>query len=438
MARHVDWAALEEGILSLYRCPDSEAVLRQVEEAAGKALAATAVRVYLYDDEWRDLYVPAGPDTEPLRFPLGEGAAGVAAEGRTWYALNKPAEDPVFQPAVDLEAPCLLAVPAIDGADALVGVLELGLADKPADETIEAALQLGRHFGNAHVLCRARGEESMFSRGLALSYGTAIDSMQIGRSDHSQRVARYAQALGKAAGLVEGRLKVLEVAAFLHDVGKVFLAGRPSSDEPPPAYLHVILAEAFLGMIEPPEQYAELTRMVSEHHECWDGNGFPKGLAGEATLLESRVLAMANDFDCLQHGWLLPNRRATAQEAAEFMASQAGKRYDPNLVRIFLATNMQAMDLRAHARYRYSTPVEVENLTHPEMERFEGQAADISEGGLLIEAARGQDIGDLLRLFIYLPSGEPLEAIVRVVRSSARPDGRYDIGVHYIWHAAQT
>lgn len=437
MARTPDWAALENGILSLYRCLHSEETLREVSRVAREALGAGETRVYLYDEEWQDLYVPAGPEVEPLRFPLGEGAAGVSAENATWYVVDRPDKDPVYQPAVDLEGGWILAVPAVDGNDALTGVLEMAFPSQQSKEFIQAGLQLGHHLGNAFVVTRRQEETESFCRGLALSYGTAVDALQISRSDHSQRVARYAVALAKAMKLPAGRVCLVEIAAFLHDVGRVFLAGGPAPDEPPPAYLHVILAEAFLGMIEPPEQFADLSRIVSEHHEHWDGTGHPKGLKGGNTLVESRILLAATDFDSLLHGWLVPGRKLTEEEALAFVRGESGKRYDPEVIKAFVEHKVYEMNLRAHERYRYSTPVEVENLSRPDQDRFEGEAVDISEGGLLIESDRPQEVGDLLRLFIYLPSGEPLEAIVRVVRTTARAESGFDIGVHYIWHASQ-
>lgn len=433
-----DWATLEDGVLSLYRCDDSEAAILQIARTARDALHAHSARVYLYDEEWKDLYVPAGPDTEPLRFPVGEGAAGVAAEGRTWYVVENRENDTVYQQAVDLDENWVLAVPALDASETMVGVLEVGFAREQGQEVVEAALSLARHLGNAYLVAKGREENKRFSRGLAISYGTAVDSLQIAHSDHSQRVARLAVALAKEKGLPAERVDMLELAAFLHDVGKAFLAGaKTPDDEPPPAYLHVILAEAFLGMLEPPERFADLTRVVDEHHEYWNGSGYPKGLTGKETLLESRVLCLSNDFDGLIHGWLVPGRKMETDEAVAFLRQERGKRYEADLVDRFVSSETYRLRLRAHERYRYTTPVEVENLSRPDIDRFEGQAADISEGGLLIEADRQQEVGDLLRLFIYLPSGEPLEAIVRVVRAGTRDDGRWDIGVNYIWHASQ-
>jgi len=74
---------------------------------------------------------------------------------------------------------------------------------------------------------------------------------------------------------------------------------------------------------------------VRSHHERFDGKGFPDGLAGEAIPLEARILAVANDYDGLQHG-VISQRRLSMSEALQCVQDQAGQRYDPWVVNALL------------------------------------------------------------------------------------------------------
>jgi hypothetical protein len=395
--------------------------------------------VYLFDAEWDDLYVPVGAGRDPLRFPAGDGIAGWVAEKQGLYICKDCSKDPLFHPGIDInEEGALVAVPLVAAEGKFVGVLELSFAETPTDEGVEAAVFLGRHAGNAYIEAEAHAAERSLSLSLAKSFGTAVDALDPQTSDHSQRVARYAVSLAKAMKLHQDRVRMLEIAANLHDVGKTLLSSRSLDGKPQeaPKYLHIVLSEAFLRMVEFPPEMEDAPRVVKEHHEYYDGSGFPGGLKKEETLLESRILTVVNDFDAFRQGWLVPGKKASPQEALEYLKGQAGKLYDPHVMKTFEEAGIHKMDLRSHGRYEYRTPIEIENLTKPDEMRFAGTAEDISEGGILIDSEKGAGIGDLLRMFIYLPSGEPLEAIVRVARAT-QEKGRYRLGVHYIWHASE-
>ncbi|MBN1807949.1 MAG: PilZ domain-containing protein [Planctomycetes bacterium] len=434
-----DWSAIEDAVLGFYQVTDTERLVQKVKEVVLEATDGVGAAVYLFDADWDDLYIPAAPGREPVRFPAGDGIAGWVAKKQGLYVCKDIDRDPLYQEGIDIgDDAAVVAAPLVAAAGAFVGVLEVSYQEQPPENVIEAVMFIARHGGNAYISAEAHAAETNFSRSIARSYGTAVDALDPQTSDHSQRVARYAAELGKAMGLPHDRIRVLEMSAYLHDVGKTLLSSRSLDGKPQeaPKYLHLVLSEAFLMMVEFPPGLADIPRVVKEHHEYWDGSGVPDGLAGDAALQESRILCVVNDFDALRQGWLIEGQKATLEEAVEYIKNEADGLYDPEAVEAFLDSAVHEMDLRSHNRYEYRTPIEIENLSNTEQDRFSGVAADISEGGLLIESKGTAAVGDLLRIFIYLPSGEPLEAIVRVARSTG--DGeKHMIGVHYIWHAAQ-
>jgi len=81
--------------------------------------------------------------------------------------------------------------------------------------------------------------------------------------------------------------------------------------------------------------FSHLARAVLEHHERWDGSGYPKGLAERDICLEARILAVADCYDAMTQG--RPYRKEMSQaEAVAELKCQAGKQYDPMVVRIFV------------------------------------------------------------------------------------------------------
>jgi putative two-component system response regulator len=137
----------------------------------------------------------------------------------------------------------------------------------------------------------------------------------------------------------EGELSRLEIAAFLHDIGKI---GVPESilDKPgrlDPGELDSIRRHPAVGagIVADVPSYSEVRAAIQAHHECWDGSGYPEGLAGEDIPIAGRIIALADVWDAITSE--RPYRKAMRHdEARAFIADRAGSLFDPRLVRIFL------------------------------------------------------------------------------------------------------
>ncbi len=156
---------------------------------------------------------------------------------------------------------------------------------------------------------------------------------------HSRRVADYARRIGVQMRLPAGDMQDLFFAALLHDIGKIGypdeLLTKPlntlTTHERKEVAKHPAKSEALLmGM----EQLRGTARLIRHHHERWDGTGFPDGLVGVAIPVGARILAVANEYDGAQTGMLL-GKRATPEEALQFLHSGRAKRYDPDVLDAF-------------------------------------------------------------------------------------------------------
>jgi hypothetical protein len=162
-------------------------------------------------------------------------------------------------------------------------------------------------------------------RGLA----AAAELSRPEREGHAERVAAHALALGRALGLAPDELRQLSYCALLHDVGKIGIAPGVADDSPE-MRRHPILASRVLSRADPPPA---VVQGVEQHHERWDGHGYPYGLRGPAIHLFGRVVAIADAFDRL--GGPTPGSPA-ATEALRHLERGAGLLYDPGLVAVFV------------------------------------------------------------------------------------------------------
>lgn len=158
---------------------------------------------------------------------------------------------------------------------------------------------------------------------------------------HTKRVASIAVAIGRSMGMDHHTLELLRWSSPLHDVGKIGIPdnvllkpGRLTDSEMEIMKSHTTIgARILMGGQSPLMQMAETIAL--SHHERWDGQGYPRRLAGDQIPLEARLVAVADVFDALTHA--RPYRGAWSVEATRAEIERGGgTHFDPDIARRFL------------------------------------------------------------------------------------------------------
>lgn len=179
---------------------------------------------------------------------------------------------------------------------------------------------------------------------LLLELVTALGRHDRATFRHSERVQGYSALIGRELGLSSDDVARLGWAALLHDVGKltvpVDVLNKPA--RPDPAEWAAISGHAAAGG----ELAAPLARWlgpwaaaIDEHHERWDGAGYPRGLAGEQISLAARIVAVADAYDVITSARAYKSALPADAARAE-LARCAGEQFDPAVVRAFLAVGL--------------------------------------------------------------------------------------------------
>ena len=153
---------------------------------------------------------------------------------------------------------------------------------------------------------------------------------------HQQRVAMLASAIAREMGLPEERVVGIQLAALIHDIGKIYVPadilakpGKLTEIEFDMIKTHPELGYNTLKILEFPWPIAEIIR---QHHERLDGSGYPHGLKGDEILLEARIIGVADVIEAMASH--RPYRPALGIEAAlEEITRNSGKLYDPEVVK---------------------------------------------------------------------------------------------------------
>ena len=181
---------------------------------------------------------------------------------------------------------------------------------------------------------RNRAQELRRSyKATVLALANAVEARDAYTGRHAQRVAAYGLRIAHAAGVdVDPQV---EFGFLLHDIGKVAVPDAILFKPGP------LTAEERTLMVKHPEIGSEILRhidflddakaVVLHHHERWDGDGYPHGLAGEAIPLQARVFAVADTLDALTTD--RPYRRAVGlADARNEIRAGAGTQFDPAIV----------------------------------------------------------------------------------------------------------
>jgi putative two-component system response regulator len=166
----------------------------------------------------------------------------------------------------------------------------------------------------------------------------AIDAKDPYTRGHSDRVRRMSLQIATSLGFTEERVEILEYGALLHDIGKIGIKDEIlcKPEALTPEEYHIIQEHPLIGVkiVEGIEFFKDKIPMIRNHHEHFDGHGYPDGLVGEGIPLEARIIAVPDAFDAMAS--LRPHRKDMSLEAILFeMERHKGKQFDPNILEIF-------------------------------------------------------------------------------------------------------
>ena len=235
--------------------------------------------------------------------------------------------------------------PTSNGSQNLIylkGYMPSGNLDRDLVQIFSSNLAVA--FDNIHL----NREVIATQREVIYTLGEAVDMRSKETANHVKRVGEYSALLAGLLGLDESEVNLIRAASPLHDVGKIGIpdailkkVGKLTEEE-----RDLIKSHAFLGYSLLKESKREILRTAAviahQHHENFDGSGYPRGLKGEDIHLYGRITKFADVFDalsterCYKAAW-------TMDRVAEEVRICTGTEFDPQLAELFL-NNMDSFE----------------------------------------------------------------------------------------------
>lgn len=332
------------------REPRLDKLTRLIGEQVREILNADRCTVFLVDASTGNLWsiLAQGLDQQEIMMPRGKGVAGVVAETGRAINIDNAYSDPRFTVDIDrvtgYKTRNILAVPLRDNRGGIIGVFQVlnkldGTSFTDEDEGILHLLGTVA----ASAVETARLYEKLRKAQLETIYRLAVTAEYRDQQDtarHLKNISVLSFLLSRAMGMTQEEAEIVKLASPLHDIGKVALPdaillkpGKLTEAEFEEMKRHTVYGARILTNAES-ELLRTAYRVAAEHHEKFDGTGYPSGLKGAEISPEARIVSVADVFDAL----CMPRVYKPAwktEDAGRYITEQAGRAFDPEVTAAF-------------------------------------------------------------------------------------------------------
>lgn len=324
---------------------DLAQLFRMITEVLVQEFSVERVSLMLYEEQTNSLVIRASHGLLPdhalhATRRRGEGVSGLVIERRQpLLIIRGEHQDQEVMAALNRDETRLssMSVPLL-GRNTVLGVLNIGKFSNPPFTTSD--LQIVSVLASQVV---AVMENAALYEGLRESYFRTVQALvaAVEAKDpytrwHSTNVAKYAVAIARDLGLSPSKLEDIHIAAILHDVGKIGISeriiGKPDRLNAEEYDVMKDHPSHGIRILEPIGFSQEIITAIYQHHERYDGTGYPQGLSGSAIALPARILAVADTIDAMVSE--RPYRGIiSAEMVMRELEKEAGFQFDPDVAR---------------------------------------------------------------------------------------------------------
>lgn len=210
------------------------------------------------------------------------------------------------------------------------------LSDNEREQSRQIADQIAVALSNSHLVENLEH----LANGTIEALARTVDAKSLWTAGHSERVAELSGKIAEAMGFPEEDIILLTRGGLMHDIGKIGISlsildkpDRLTDDEYQEVKNHPSIG---VKILEPIDAFSNILTIVEQHHEKYDGTGYPHGLKGEEIDIKARILAVADVWDAVvsqrpyRDGWV-------HERAISLITKGSGTHFDPQVVKTFLA-----------------------------------------------------------------------------------------------------
>jgi len=345
-------------ISKISRLQNQHDILLVLADMAKELTAADRSTLWLVDTKHDELWSKVAHGVDTIRIPKQSGIVGNVIKQAKAEIIANVNDDARFNATVDKQTgyvtKSMMVIPLLSETQEVVGAFQV--INKVNDETFTEQdlelLTLAASYA-AEELQKAKliEEIELTQKEVVFTMGAIGELRSKETGNHVKRVAQYSYILAKAYGLTPHECSVIKEASPTHDIGKVAIPdailnkpGRFNDEEREIMNHHATLGYEMLKHSD--RELLQAAAIVAhQHHEKYDGTGYPRGLKGDDIHIYGRITALADVFDALaaqrvyKEAWEL-------ERIYKLFKEERGKHFDPTLIDLFFENLDEILEVK--------------------------------------------------------------------------------------------
>ncbi|MFT5659394.1 MAG: response regulator RpfG family c-di-GMP phosphodiesterase/ribonuclease BN (tRNA processing enzyme) [Sulfurimonas sp.] len=326
----------------------------------GRALTSSdRCTVWVVSDDKKTIWTKVAHGIDAIELPIDSGIVGSAIVNEEKIIIKDVYQDKRFNPDIDKKTgyitKSMMVIPMFDNDDEIIGAFQVinhqGEKEAFDDNDMKRLMLASTYAAETLVAVKMTQEIEDTQREVVFTMGAIGESRSKETGNHVKRVAEYSKILALAYGLPKEEAELLKQASPMHDIGKVAIPdailnkpGRFNAQERAIMDTHAELGYQMTNNSERPLLKAA-SIVAYEHHEKWNGTGYPQGKSGKDIHIYGRITAIADVFDALGSDRVY-KKAWEDEKILKLFKDGRGKHFDPDLIDIFFENIDAIFDVR--------------------------------------------------------------------------------------------
>ena len=339
----------------------------------GRALTSSdRCSVWIVNDEKTKIWTKVAQGIDAIEMPIDSGLVGSAITKKTKIIIDDVYKDERFNRGIDQQTgyttKSMMVIPMFDNDGEVLGAFQVinnqGKKGIFNDSDMNRMMLASTYAAEALVSARLTQDIEATQKEVILTMGSVGESRSKETGNHVIRVAEYSKILGLLYGLGEERSELLRQVSPMHDIGKIAIPdsilnkpGRFNAKEREIMDTHASLGYDILKNSDRP-LFKAAAIVAYEHHEKYDGTGYPNRLKGEEIHIFGRITALADVFDALGSDRVY-KKAWNDDRIFKLFKEERAKHFDPKLIDIFFDNLDNFLEIRDKFKDKFKEQDEV-------------------------------------------------------------------------------
>ena len=344
----------------------------------GRALTGSdRCTVWVVSDDKAKIWTKVAHGMDAIELPIYSGIVGASIKSGKRIIIDDVYKDDRFNPDIDKKTgyvtKSMMVIPMYDNDDEIIGAFQVinhrgekGIFDS---RDMERLMLASTYAAETLVSAKLTNEIEDTQKEVVFTMGAIGESRSKETGNHVKRVAEYSRILAVAIGMDIKEADLLKQASPMHDIGKIAIPdsvlkkpGRFNNEERKIMDTHAELGYSMIKNSERPLLKAA-SIVAYEHHEKWNGKGYPRGLKGEEIHIYGRITALADVFDALGSDRVY-KRAWDDDRIFNLFREERGEHFDPDLIDKFFENIEEILEVREYFKDEYQEEVKEKIVTN--------------------------------------------------------------------------